>query len=216
MRRLRALPGPLEVAVFDDWRDDPGRRLREAVAAPVGVKPEGSLADTLEAVCARLGGELYVILDGAEEYFVYHAGESKAGTFAADFPDDKNGALAGPWGRLAMMRQQKITVADVDVESLGARSLSGLQLMGRRGIFVNSVGDVDLLPLVLDAAKRFNKPPEDGVMQDLIEDAQQVISRDDLSEEAKAEAVPRFRASLRELRRAICCPARDAGECFRS
>ena len=41
--------------------------------------------------------------------------------------------------------------------------------MGRRGIFVNSVGDVDLLPLVFDAAKRFNKPPDDGVMQDLIE-----------------------------------------------
>ena len=34
------------------------------------------------------------------------------------------------------------------------------------------------------------------VVQDLIEDAQQVISRDDLSEEAKAEGVPRFRASL--------------------
>src|SRR5947209_3572094 len=41
--------------------------------------------------------------------------------------------------------------------------------MGRQGIFLNSVGDVDLLPLDLDAAKRFNKPPEDGLMQDLIE-----------------------------------------------
>lgn len=41
--------------------------------------------------------------------------------------------------------------------------------MGRPGIFVNSVGDVDLLPLVLDAAKRFHKATEDGAMQALIE-----------------------------------------------
>ena len=41
--------------------------------------------------------------------------------------------------------------------------------MGRPGIFLNSVGDVDLLPLVLDAAKRFQKVPEEGEMQALIE-----------------------------------------------
>jgi WD40 repeat protein len=87
VRRLRALPGPLAVVVFDGWRDDPGRRLREEVAATAGVDPAGSLADTLQAACARLGGELYVILDGAEEYFVYHAEEDEPGTFAADFPD---------------------------------------------------------------------------------------------------------------------------------
>jgi len=44
--------------------------------------------------------------------------------------------------------------------------------MGRRGIFVNSVGDVDLLPLVLDAAKRFHEPPEEGAMQALVERSQ--------------------------------------------
>ena len=87
VRRLRALPGPLAVVFFDGWRDDPGRRLREEVAAAAGVDPAGSLADTLQAACARLGGELYVILDGAEEYFVYHGDEDAPGTFAADFPD---------------------------------------------------------------------------------------------------------------------------------
>jgi WD40 repeat protein len=87
VRRLRALPGPLAVVVFDRWRDDPGQRLREAVAAAAGGKPEGSLADTLEAASAHLGGELYVILDGAEEYFLYHGAEDEPGTFAADFPD---------------------------------------------------------------------------------------------------------------------------------
>jgi aryl-alcohol dehydrogenase-like predicted oxidoreductase len=41
--------------------------------------------------------------------------------------------------------------------------------MGRPGIFVNSPSDVNLLPLVLDAAKRFHKAAEDSAMQALIE-----------------------------------------------
>jgi len=41
--------------------------------------------------------------------------------------------------------------------------------MGRQGIFLNSVGDVDLLPLVLDAAKRFHEAPDDKAMEALVE-----------------------------------------------
>ena len=41
--------------------------------------------------------------------------------------------------------------------------------IGRTGIFLNSVGDVDLLPLVLDAAKRFHEPPDEGAMRALVE-----------------------------------------------
>ena len=41
--------------------------------------------------------------------------------------------------------------------------------MGREGIFLNSVGDVDLLPLVLDAAQRFHEPPPAGAMSALVE-----------------------------------------------
>jgi aryl-alcohol dehydrogenase-like predicted oxidoreductase len=40
--------------------------------------------------------------------------------------------------------------------------------MGRREIFLNSVGDVDLLPLVLDAAKRFHKAPEEAEMEAML------------------------------------------------
>jgi len=36
--------------------------------------------------------------------------------------------------------------------------------MGRRGVFLNSVGDVDLLPLVLDAASRFDEAPDESAM----------------------------------------------------
>ena len=41
-------------------------------------------------------------------------------------------------------------------------------VMSRRELFLNSVGDVDLLPRVLDAASRFNERPGDDDMQDLI------------------------------------------------
>lgn len=40
--------------------------------------------------------------------------------------------------------------------------------IGRHDVFVNSVGDVDLLPLVLDAATRFHDEPDDEAMQTLI------------------------------------------------
>src|SRR5439155_228628 len=51
VRRLRALPGPLEVVVFDQWRDDPGRRLRDAVAAP--VECEAGVVDAVRGQVAR-------------------------------------------------------------------------------------------------------------------------------------------------------------------
>ncbi|HKW07511.1 MAG TPA: aldo/keto reductase [Candidatus Dormibacteraeota bacterium] len=41
--------------------------------------------------------------------------------------------------------------------------------MGRKGVFLNSAGDVDLLPMVLDAAERFHEAPSDQEMRELIE-----------------------------------------------
>lgn len=41
--------------------------------------------------------------------------------------------------------------------------------MGRPGIFLNSVGDVDLLPLVLDAAGRFREKPADERMEAMLD-----------------------------------------------
>src|SRR3989440_4652207 len=40
--------------------------------------------------------------------------------------------------------------------------------MGRRDVFLNSAGDVDLLPRVLDAASRYNEPPVEDVMDALV------------------------------------------------
>ena len=42
-------------------------------------------------------------------------------------------------------------------------------VLGRKGVFLNSVGDVDLLPLVLDAAETFSKAPDSATMQALME-----------------------------------------------
>jgi predicted aldo/keto reductase-like oxidoreductase len=39
--------------------------------------------------------------------------------------------------------------------------------LGRPGVFLDSVGDVDLLPRVLDAASRFTGPPDDAAMSAL-------------------------------------------------
>ena len=40
--------------------------------------------------------------------------------------------------------------------------------MARRDVFLNSVGDVDILPRVLDAASRYDEPPEDEAMDALV------------------------------------------------
>jgi aryl-alcohol dehydrogenase-like predicted oxidoreductase len=41
-------------------------------------------------------------------------------------------------------------------------------VLGRPGVFLNTVGDVNLLPKMLDAASRFEKRPSDEQMQELI------------------------------------------------
>ncbi len=55
------------------------------------------------------------------------------------------------------------------LESPGDIDLAVWWVMARKGVFLNSVGDVDLLPLVLDAAKRFNEAPSDPEMEKLLE-----------------------------------------------
>ncbi len=45
-------------------------------------------------------------------------------------------------------------------------------VLGRPGLFLNTVGDIDLLPRVLDAAERFAKRPTDSEMKTLLERSQ--------------------------------------------
>ncbi len=45
-------------------------------------------------------------------------------------------------------------------------------VLGRPGVFLNTAGDIDLLPRVLDAAERFEKRPSDAEMSALLERSQ--------------------------------------------
>jgi aryl-alcohol dehydrogenase-like predicted oxidoreductase len=45
-------------------------------------------------------------------------------------------------------------------------------VLGRPGVFLNTAGDIDLLPRVLDAAERFEKRPSDAEMDALLERSQ--------------------------------------------
>jgi aryl-alcohol dehydrogenase-like predicted oxidoreductase len=42
-------------------------------------------------------------------------------------------------------------------------------VLGRPGVFLNTVGDIEILPLVLDAASRFQERPTDAEMQEIAE-----------------------------------------------
>ncbi len=56
------------------------------------------------------------------------------------------------------------TQADID--------LAVWWVLGRPGVFLNTVGDIELLPRVLDAAERFEKRPADEKMKALLERVQ--------------------------------------------
>jgi WD40 repeat protein/outer membrane biosynthesis protein TonB len=79
-RDLRALPERPAVVVHDVWTTDPLDALDEAVARESGVQPTGSVIDTI-ALAAALRGEVFLVLDQIEEYFLYHAPQRGPGTF---------------------------------------------------------------------------------------------------------------------------------------
>jgi photosystem II stability/assembly factor-like uncharacterized protein len=54
------------------------------------------------------------------------AGPQCPGWLDGDFSDGQTGALTGAWGRLATLRQDRFTAADVD--TLGGRSVTGIRL----------------------------------------------------------------------------------------
>jgi len=79
VRRLRALvpagtdgdgDGALPVVV-DQWRDDPVAAIAAAAGARTPQSPE-ELAEVLAERSGEVDGEIYLVLDQVEEYFVYH------------------------------------------------------------------------------------------------------------------------------------------------
>lgn len=84
------------VVVFSSWRDDPLtgliNRVRDSVSSILkdrqseAGKSSGSLSQILQTSAEIVGGELFIILDQFEEYFLYNPLEDGEGTFAAEFP----------------------------------------------------------------------------------------------------------------------------------
>lgn len=88
---------PFTVVYFNSWRDEPVEDLLAAVREQVGrhpalrsaaerlPPPDGPLAATLGAWARALDGDLLVILDQFEDYFLYHPDDDGDRSFAAAF-----------------------------------------------------------------------------------------------------------------------------------
>jgi aryl-alcohol dehydrogenase-like predicted oxidoreductase len=72
-----------------------------------------------------------------------------------------------PW----MGRDRTRTTWYEPLEEQAAIDLAVWWVLGRPGVFLNTVGDVDLLPRVLDAASRFERRPNDEEMARMVEHA---------------------------------------------
>ena len=75
------------IVVFRSWRDDPISSLEGAIAQEIGAPADGAtFGDRLRAWSERIDGDVLVILDQFEEYFLYHPAEGGDNTFAVEFP----------------------------------------------------------------------------------------------------------------------------------
>lgn len=95
------------VVYFNNWKDDPVPALMEevtqavantphdsttvaagddAMAAPAQTAQVGQLLEGLHAETQKFTGNLLVILDQFEEFFLYHAHNTGNGTFGSEFP----------------------------------------------------------------------------------------------------------------------------------
>jgi WD40 repeat protein len=82
-RSLRELPEQPLVVVFSRWSEDPAGALAEAV----GANGDGAAETALDALeRAQADRDVYLVLDQAEEYFLYHADDRGPGSFAETLP----------------------------------------------------------------------------------------------------------------------------------
>lgn len=70
----------------------------------------------------------------------------------------------GPWGDKTRTR----SVWYEPLEGKGAIDMTVHWVLGRPGIFLNTVGDIHLLPKVLNAASRFQAAPSEEKMEELV------------------------------------------------
>jgi WD40 repeat protein len=91
LRELGRERAEFAVAVFAGWSDDPVLGISSAVQealAKLGVPfqaAEGSLRDRLASWSELVGGEIYLVLDQFDEYFLYH-GQDSGGPLVEELP----------------------------------------------------------------------------------------------------------------------------------
>lgn len=69
-----------------------------------------------------------------------------------------------PWGN----REQTTATWYEPLQDQDAIDLTVSWVLGRPGVFLNTVGDIHILPMVLDAAERFETRPADQELDDLV------------------------------------------------
>jgi hypothetical protein len=82
-RSLRQLPEQPLVVVFSRWTENPAEALAAVVADETGTS-NGEALEVLEHAQSRQ--DVYLVLDQAEEYFLYHSDDAGPGSFAETLP----------------------------------------------------------------------------------------------------------------------------------
>jgi WD40 repeat protein len=114
-RSLRRLPEAPLVVVFSTWSDPPEPALAHAIAEAAGLAP-GPLAEVAER--AQTERDVYLVLDQAEEYFTYHAGDDGFDTALAALVD-------GPLRVNVLLSLREDTLASLDRLKAAIPSLFG-------------------------------------------------------------------------------------------
>ena len=147
-----------------------GGGLIAALSASAGIEPRDTLADTLEAYAAKLDGDVYVILDGVEEYFLYHEGESGPGTFFSELPE----AVKRPGLRASfLLAIREDALAKLDRFKASIPNLFGNYLrlahLDREAAKSAILGPVDRYNELVEASERMTVDPDlaDAVLDEV-------------------------------------------------
>jgi WD40 repeat protein len=105
-RELRGLPEQPVVIVFSAWSESPAAAIAQAVCSEAAVEPASSLAEAVELACAARG-DVYLLLDQAEEYFLYHPA-------GGPFEHELAALLAGPARVSVLLSLREDALAKLD------------------------------------------------------------------------------------------------------
>jgi WD40 repeat protein/flagellar biosynthesis GTPase FlhF len=155
---LRKIPD-VAVVVFSAWTGDPAVELKGLIAegCDLGYSAD-SVADTLAGATAAIGGEVYVILDQFEEFFLYHRGKH-------EFIEEVAEAVRRPRLRanfLVGIREDALALLDAFKPDLPGFFANSLRLgpLDRKAGEAAVVGPVNAYNGLVDAGQRVELEPE--------------------------------------------------------